>query len=201
MFDIISLCSTSNFFFKMMFNTQCKSIFKMNNLCSNKAWNKILNINFSNYLGRLWKELQDDLDTFLYLRYRLSTFILDNRISLHMAFTHFCFCKRTCDKKKNSSERYCKLCSRIYPQFFDECQYLDYIITDERNFTRTFIKVFHKISLFSLDICHNDIFFINTVKAKHFGCTQYLDIRTPNGLFIFYLSILIRLYLKHFFLY
>ena len=71
----------------------------MNNICNDKAWNKILNINFSNYLGKVRKELQDDLETFLYLRYRLSSFILDNRISLHMAFAHFCFCKRTCDKK------------------------------------------------------------------------------------------------------
>ena len=150
MFDIISLCSTSNFFFKMIFNTQCKSIFKMNNICSDKAWNKILSINFFNYLGRLRKELQDDLETFLYLRYRLSSFILDNRISLHMAFAHFCFCKRTCDKR-NSKERYCKLCSRIYPQIFDEYQYLDDIIIDDRDFSGSFTKFFfHKISFFLL---------------------------------------------------
>ena len=43
----------------------------MNNLCSDKPWNEILNTNFSNFLGRLREEVQDDLETFLYLRYRL----------------------------------------------------------------------------------------------------------------------------------
>lgn len=43
----------------------------MNNLCSDKPWNEILHTNFSNFLGRLREELQDDLETFLYLRYRL----------------------------------------------------------------------------------------------------------------------------------
>ena len=107
-----------------------------------------------------------------------------------MAFAYFFFCKRTCDKK-NSKDCYCKVCSRIYRRIFDEYQYLDDIIIDE--------KFFHKRSLFSLDICHNDELFINTVKAKYFGCTQDLDIRTPNGLFIFDLSTFIRLYLNHFF--
>ena len=73
----------------------------MNNLCSNKTWNEILNTNFSNFLDRLREELQDDLETFLYLSYRLYSFILDNRLSLHTTFVDFCFCKRTCDKKKS----------------------------------------------------------------------------------------------------
>ena len=72
----------------------------MNNLCSDKTWNEILNTNFSNFLGRLREELQDDLETFLSLSYRLYSFILDNRLSLHTTFVDFCFCKRTCDKKK-----------------------------------------------------------------------------------------------------
>ena len=91
-------------------------------------------------------------------------------------------------------KRACKLCSQIYLQLFDEHQYFGDIIIDERDFTQAFNKFFYKRSLFSLDICHNHKFFINAVKAKHFDCTQFLDIRTPKGLFIFYLSILIRLY-------
>ena len=75
----------------------------MNNLCSDKPWNEILNTNFSNFLGRLRVELQDYLETFLYLRYRLYYFILDKRLSLHMAFAYFFFCKRTCDKKIQKS--------------------------------------------------------------------------------------------------
>ena len=58
----------------------------MNNLCSNKRWNEILNTIFSNFLDRLREELQDDLETFLYLSYRLYSFILDNRLSLNTTF-------------------------------------------------------------------------------------------------------------------
>ena len=99
-FDIINLYTTSKLFIKRIFNTQYKSILRMNNLCSDKTWNEILNTNFSNFLGRLREELQDDLGTFLSLSYRLYSFILDNRLSLHTTFVDFCFCKRTCDKKK-----------------------------------------------------------------------------------------------------
>ena len=133
---------------------------------------------------------------FLYLKFRFYSFVFPN-LSLHSVFSQFCFCKRTCDQKK-SSEFYCQFFSWIYLQVFDNHNTFQDIIGDEQDFTSQFNKFFRGRSLFSLDVCNTHSLWINTKKAKIFGCTYAEDIRTPNKLFRIFLSILIRLYRSYF---
>ena len=86
--------------------------------------------------------MEDDLKLFLYLRFRFSSPVFSN-LSLFLVFSHFCFCKRTCDHKK-SSGCYCQFYSRIYSQIFDNLMAFQDIIIDERYFTLEFNNFFSK---------------------------------------------------------
>ena len=56
---------------------------------------------------------------------------------------------------------------------------------------------FFFLILFSLNICRSHSLFVNTKKAKIFGCTYFEDIKTSNKLFRVFVSILIRVYLNY----
>ena len=101
----------------------------MNHVCGQKIWNRVLSFNFTIFLNKVKKKLEDDLEIFLYLNFRFYSFVFSN-LSLYLVFSHFCFCKRTCDHKK-SRECYCHFCSQIYPQIFDNYTAFQDIIIDE----------------------------------------------------------------------
>ena len=167
----------------------------MNHVCHEKVWDRVLSFNFSIFLNRIKRNLEDDL----YLKFRFSSFVFSS-LSLYSVFSHFCFCKRKCDHKK-STQHYCELCSWIYLQLFDSYVAFQDIIIDEQNFTLEFNELFEKTSLFSLDVWLNHAFFIDAKKAKIFKCAYFNLIETPKKSFKAFLTILIRLYLSFFFLY
>ena len=147
-------------------------------------------------LNRVIKNLEDDLEILLHLKFRFYSFVFSN-LSLYSVFSHFCFCKRVCDQKK-FSECYCQICSRIYSQIFDNHNIFQDIVVDEQDFTREFNNFLQKTSLFSLNVCHDHTLFIDSKKAKIFKCTYFSFINMPTKLFKSFLSVLIRLYLNHF---
>ena len=160
----------------------------MSHVCDEKRWDRVLSFNFSIFLNRIKRNLEDNLEIFLYLKFGFYSFVLSN-LSLYSVFSHFCFCKRTCDQKK-SNECYYQFCSRMYPQMFDRQvgrqvgnnNFQD-IIADERDFTREFNHFFQKTSLFSLDLCQDHALFVESKKAKIFNCTYFSFIKTPTKLF------------------
>ena len=125
-FDIINLFISSKRFKGLILNSSShyKHVFEsMNHVCGEKFWDRVLSFNFSIVSNRV-KDL-DNLEIFLYLKFIFYSFVFSN-ISLYSLFSHFCFCKRTCDQK-NSSECHCQFCSRIYPQIFDNHDHIDFI--------------------------------------------------------------------------
>ena len=166
----------------------------MDRVCNEEIWVDILSRNFSDFLNRLRDELKDDLEIYFYLSYRFHSFIFDN-LSLYSVFAHFTLCKRRCNKKE-THKRFCNFCSRITPQIFDKEHNFNDIIINERDFTREFNDFFYKKNLFSLDICRGHSLFVNTKKAKIFGCTYFEDIKSSSKLFRVFVSILIRAYLN-----
>ena len=118
----------------------------MNHVCDEKVWVRVLSFNFSIFLNRVKRTLEDDLDIFLYLKFRFYLFVFSN-LFLHSVFLHFYFCKKKCDHKK-STEHYCEFCSWIYPQLFDSYVAFQDIIIDDRDFTLGFNKFSEKASLF-----------------------------------------------------
>ena len=119
-FHIINLFISSRRFKGLILNSSShyKHVFEsMNHVCDEKVWDHVLSFNFSIFFSKVKRNLEDALEIFLYLKFRFYSFVFSN-LSLYWVFSHFCFCKRTCDQKK-SSECYCQFCSRIYMQIFD----------------------------------------------------------------------------------
>ena len=68
----------------------------MNYVYGEKMWNFVLDQNFSSFLTKVKKNLENDLEIYLYIKFRLYLFLYSN-LSLFSVFSHFCFCKRSCD--------------------------------------------------------------------------------------------------------
>ena len=64
----------------------------VNHVCDEKVWNEVLSFNFSIFLNRVKKNLEDDLDIFLYLKFKFYSFVF-SKLSLYSFFSHFCFLK------------------------------------------------------------------------------------------------------------
>ena len=77
----------------------------MNHVCDEKVWDRVLGFNFSIFLNRVTRNLEDDLEVFCISS--LDFIHVFPNLSLHSVFSHFCFCKRNFDHKK-SKERYCE---------------------------------------------------------------------------------------------
>ena len=150
------------------------------------------------FLNRVKRHLEDNLEIFLYLKFGFYSFVLSN-LSLYSVFSHFCFCKRTCDQKK-SNECYCQFCSRIYPQMFDNHNNFQDIIADERDLTREFNYFFQKTSLFSLDLCQDHALFVDSKKLRSSTVHILVLLRHQLNFLNLFWSVLIRLYLIIFFL-
>ena len=137
MFDIINLHISSKRLEGFIFRYKC--VFNsMNNVCGEKMWN------FSSFLTKVKKILVNDLEIYLYIKFRLSSFVFSN-LSLFSVFSHFCFCKRSCDHI-SSKEFYCEICSQIYPRIFHRQVCFQDFIIDERDFTFDFNRFFRKTS-------------------------------------------------------
>ena len=65
----------------------------MNHVCDEKVWDRVLSFNVSIFLNRVKINLEEDLDIFLYLKFRFYLFVFSN-LFLHSVFLHFYFCKK-----------------------------------------------------------------------------------------------------------
>ena len=153
MFDMINLYVSSKRWKAFIFNNKrCKSVFgSINNVCGKKCGIFYL-------LNKVKKILENDLEIYLYIKFRLYSFVYSN-LSLFSVFSHFCFCERSCDHRVQRSF-IVNFGSRIYPQIFDRQVCFQDISIDERDFTLDFNHFFRKTSLFSLDICHERAIFM-----------------------------------------
>ena len=52
------------------------------------------------FLNKIKTVLKNDLETFLYLKFRIC-FLFFDKLSLNSSFEHFCYCKKVCILKKS----------------------------------------------------------------------------------------------------
>ena len=97
MFDMINLYVSSKRWKAFIFNNKrCKSVFgSINNVCGKKCGIFYL-------LNKVKKILENDLEIYLYIKFRLYSFVYSN-LSLFSVFSHFCFCERRCDHRVQRS--------------------------------------------------------------------------------------------------
>ena len=95
--DFVNLYSSSELFHFLILNSKCKHLFdSINNVCKEEVWDWLLSINFSTFLDELKKNLNDDLVTFFYLRFRIFSSIFHK----HSVFAHFAIAKEFVIKRK-----------------------------------------------------------------------------------------------------
>ena len=117
MFDIINLYISSKRLKGFIFNNKKYKCFRPNELCLRS---KNVEFRFRSkffIIFKVKKILENDLEIYLYMKLRLYLFLYSN-LSLFSVFSHFCFCKRSCDHI-SSKEFYCEFCSRIYLRILD----------------------------------------------------------------------------------
>ena len=141
--------------------------------------------------------MENDLEIYLYIKFRLCSFVYSN-LSLFSVFPHFCCCQRSCDHI-SSKEFYCEFGSRICPQIFDRYVFIQDIIIDERDFTLDFNRFLEKRHYFLLIFVMNVQFLLTQKILKNMVVLNFCFIKTPNTLFKSYLSILVKVYLNYFF--
>ena len=163
-----------------------------NGVIDHEFWLAYLKQNV-NYLNEALKKQFSD-DSLLYLKIKASFPIVIQQLSIFWAFEHLLYYTRICDKKKD----FCKLCSAVNVVNNDESRMFKDIMIDERNFTTCFRKFIERKSLFSLKICSMSSFWIKVDLARKHHCMYFEYQKKPGHLFVYCLSILIRLYINVF---
>ena len=80
-FDIVNLCISSKRFKGLILNSSSnyKHVFEsMNLVFDEKIWDRIFSVYFSIFLNRVKRNLEDDLEIFLYLKFRFYSFVFSN---------------------------------------------------------------------------------------------------------------------------
>ena len=80
-FDIVNLCISSKRFKGLILNSSSnyKQVFEsMNHVFDEKVWDRIVSFYFSIFLNRVKINLEDDLEIFLYLKFRFYSFVFSN---------------------------------------------------------------------------------------------------------------------------
>ena len=88
-FDIVNLLISSKRFKGLILNSSSNYKYileSMNHVCDEKIWDHVLNFNFSIFLNILKKNLKDDLEIFLYLKFRFCSLVSSN-LSVYRFFT------------------------------------------------------------------------------------------------------------------
>ena len=90
MFDIVNLFISSKRFKGLILNNSSnyKDVFEsMNHICDEQVWDRVLSFSFSNFfLNRVKNNLEDDLEIFLYVKFRFYSFVFP--IFLYIQFFH-----------------------------------------------------------------------------------------------------------------
>ena len=131
----------------------------------------------------------DELLLHLRLRAFLPTVL--SRVNIFSAFDHMFFCPRSCDKVKV----FCRYCSAINVVKRDDVRIFQDIVIDERDFTEEFIRFVARRLTFTLNLFDSHSFWIS--KKPH--CLKFEQLKRPQQLFIYFLSMLIRIYVNTFF--
>ena len=95
-FGIVNLFISSKRFKGLILNNSSnyKDVFEsMNHICDEQVWDRVLSFSFSNFfLNRVKNNLEDDLEIFLYVKFRFYSFVFP--IFLYIQFFHiFVFAK------------------------------------------------------------------------------------------------------------
>ena len=130
----------------------------------------------------------------LYFKIKAGFTILFRQLSIFSVFEHLFYCTRICYKKKD----FCRLCSAVNVINNDESRMFEDIVINERDFTTCFRKFFERTSLFSLKVCSMYSFWIKVDLARKHHCIYFEYLEKPRHLFVYFLSILIRLYINVF---
>ena len=102
MFDIVNLFIASKRFKDLILNSSSnyKHVFQsLNHACDEKAWDRVLSFSFSIFLNRVKKKLEDDLEIFLYLKFRFYSFFYP--IFLYIRFFHLLVSPKELVTRKN----------------------------------------------------------------------------------------------------
>ena len=160
-------------------------------MCDEILWRKKIQENLLEFKHCFSSEFKDHPMFQLYVKYRLSSIF--DKIHLCQIFSHFAYCKRLCD----SENEFCRTCSRIYSHcLIDEFYLFDEVLIVDR-FTSKF-KAFSKPQCYMyLDIKHPHRMFVDSSKAKFYGCMQFLCRKNSREVLTTLLSIFVRVYLNN----
>ena len=188
-FDIINLYISSKRFEGLIFSSNSyKQLFEsMNYVCNENLWNRLLSFSFSIFLNKL-KKIKGWFGNFFIFKV---SFICFSNLSLYSVFAHFCFSKRTCEKKNLESAIANSVLEFIH-KFLIIILLFKTLLFMKEILLLSLIDFFKKLHLFLLT-------FMALKTVKIFRCTNFTFIRAPNKLFKAFLSILMRLYLNYFF--
>ena len=126
----------------------------------------------------------------LHLRLRAFLPTVLSRVNIFSVFDMF-FCPRSCDKVKV----FCRYCSAVNVVKLDDVRIFQDIVINERDFTEEFIRFFARRSIFTLNLSDSHLFWIS--EKQH--CLKFEQQKRSQQLFIYFLSILIKIYVNTFF--
>ena len=107
--DLFELKFVSKRFNELVnYDINFKRIFELTNImCKQVLWHAKIQKYLSDFKQIISPEFKDDLMLQLYIKHKVSSIL--NKLSLYQVFSHFAFCKRTCD----SDNQFCRMCSRV----------------------------------------------------------------------------------------
>ena len=129
----------------------------------------------------------------VYFQNRFS--VIFRQLSIFSIFEHMLDCRRNCDSLIG-----CQICSFVKFTKTDNHRLFEDIIVDERDLSKKFLEVFKGKCLFSLSLTKFYGNWIDTNAHKIHSCFYFVNFWKPRQIFIYFLSILIRIYVNIFFL-
>ena len=104
------------------------------------------------------------------------------------------------DCRRNSDSLIgCQICSFVEFTKTDNHRLFEDIIVDERDLSKEFLEVFKGKSLFSLSFTKLYGNWTGTKAHKIHSCFYFFNFQKPRQIFIYFLSILIKIYVNSFF--
>ena len=156
-----------------------------------QKWKKKLILNIVELNERFKCHFKDIL---AYFQNRFS--LVFRQLKIFSIFAHTLDCRRNYDSLIG-----CQICSFVeFTRTDNHRLFEDIIIVDKRDLNREFLEVFKGMSLFSLSLTKLYRNWIDTNTHKIHGCFYFVNFWKPRQIFIYFLSILIRIYVNIFFL-
>ena len=128
----------------------------------------------------------------VYFQNRFS--VIFRHLSIFSIFEHKLACRRNCNSLIG-----CQICSFVEFTKTNNHRLFEDIIADERDLSKKFSEVFKGKSLFSLSLTKLYGNWIDTKAHKIHGCFYFVNFWKPRQIFMYFLSILTRIYVNIFF--